>query len=100
SLTPRPTRTGTPTPTATFTPTRTDTPSRTPHPTLTPRFSPTPITPTPLSCTDRWFFTPRPFDCPMSAYTTGPGVLQPFEHGMMIWFGAGRVIFVLFEPTA
>ncbi len=99
SLTPRPTHTDTPLPTLTPTPTVTPTPTRTPRPTLTPRFSPTPRTPTPLPCTDRWFFTPRPFNCPMSAYTAGPAVSQQFEHGLMIWFGAERVIFVVYDAT-
>ncbi len=99
SLTPRPTRTDTPLPSATFTPTRTEVPTRTPRPTRTPLFTATPVTPTPLPCDTRWFFTPRPYNCPMSAYELGPSVYQQFEHGFMVWFGADHVIFAVFQST-
>jgi hypothetical protein len=97
SLTLRPTRTLTYTPTATVTPSATYTPTRTPRPskTVTPTLS---VTPTFIPCPDRWFFMPRPENCPMGPYILGPALFQQFEHGFMIWFGTQRTFFVAFQP--
>jgi hypothetical protein len=35
----------------------------------------------------------------MSAYMGSPAVAQQFQHGLMIWFGAERLIFVVYETT-
>jgi hypothetical protein len=98
SLTPRPTRTPTPTPTDTATPTDLPTATLTPRPSRTPAPTRTPGTGTPLACAERWFFVPRPPDCPIAPYTNGPANFQQFEHGFMIWFAAQRTIFVVYQP--
>ncbi len=82
-----PTDTATPTdtPTATFTATRRVTPTKTLRPTRTRTPSASPPTNTPMSCTVRWFFAPRPSNCPMTQQVTGPSAFRQFEHGFMLW---------------
>jgi hypothetical protein len=60
--------------------------------------TPTPGTGTPLACAERWFFVPRPLDCPIAPYTNGPANFQQFERGFMIWFAPQRTIFVVYQP--
>jgi hypothetical protein len=100
SLTPRPTRTATNTLTATLTPSDTYTPTRTPRILRTPTPTAPSATPTFMPCPDRWFFIPRPEYCPLGPYVIGPALIQQFEHGFMIWFGAQRTIFAAFQPPA
>ncbi|HLY27330.1 MAG TPA: hypothetical protein VKQ72_13375 [Aggregatilineales bacterium] len=92
-----PTETPTDTPTASFTPSPYLSPTRTPRPTRTITPSASPPTPTPLPCTLTWYFSPRPFNCPLSAKQTGSASYQPFEHGFMIYFEPGNVIFAAFD---
>ncbi len=98
SLTPRPTRTDTLTPSATFTATITDTPTRTPRPTRTFTPSATGGTST-LICADRWFFSPRPENCPVGPYILSQALSQPFERGLMIRIDSLQVIFIMYQDS-
>jgi hypothetical protein len=71
--------------TATKRPTRTYTPT-----------APT-STYTPQPCTVNWFFSPRPYTCPLAAPVTGAAAFQKFERGAMIWFGPDKVIFTIYD---
>jgi hypothetical protein len=50
-----------------------------------------------MNCPTKWFVTPQPPGCPISPYVIGDAVFQPFENVFMIWFGAQKTIFVVYQ---
>jgi hypothetical protein len=54
----------------------------------------------PAGCTEAWFFEPAAPTCPDGPPLAGVAVQQPFERGLLVWFGASRTIYALFEDKA
>ncbi len=105
-----PSKTPTTTPTVTPTVTVTPTPTLTVTATATRELFPTSVivpiqapvaAPVDRICDSQWFFLePRPASCPQSPPTASQGVYQEFENGYMIWFGALRAIYVMYNDLA
>jgi hypothetical protein len=50
-----------------------------------------------LRCPDEWFFSPAPDICPRDEAIATEGAEEHFEHGVMLWNQAQRIIYVLFD---
>ena len=48
-------------------------------------------------CSQTWFFSPAPGQCPDGPPVTGLAAYQRFERGHMFWFGPDGMITVLYE---
>ena len=53
----------------------------------------------PLTCPFIWFFAPKPPVCPQDPPTESAAAEQEFEHGWMVWIGATKQIYVIFNDT-
>jgi len=54
----------------------------------------------PAGCTEAWFFEPAAPTCPDGPPLVGTAAQQSFERGLLVWFGASRTIYALFEDKA